>query len=113
MASSETIRLGSVVVADTFLTRLVGLMGKPIPGWGEGLLLVPCSDIHMWGMRFPIDALFLDERGVVVSLAEELKPNRGWARHRGAHQVLEVRAGTVKKLGIKVGDTIVWGTEET
>jgi uncharacterized membrane protein (UPF0127 family) len=52
-------RLADVVVANGFFSRLRGLLGQRELADGAGLLLVGTNDIHMWGMRFAIDAVFL------------------------------------------------------
>jgi uncharacterized membrane protein (UPF0127 family) len=48
------------VVADSFFTRLRGLLGRRELSRDEGLLIRPGSSIHTWFMRFPIDVVFLD-----------------------------------------------------
>ena len=48
-------------VADNFWTRFKGLMLAPDLAEGEGLIITPCNSIHMMFMRYPIDAIFIDE----------------------------------------------------
>lgn len=80
-----------VTKADTFLRRLCGLMfRKCLPG-GEGLLLMNCRSIHMCFMRFPICAVYLDDRMTVLS-REVLRPWRIGTFVKGARHVLEVNA---------------------
>lgn len=93
-------------VADTFLTRLRGLLGSEEPKEGEGLLIVPCNSIHMFGMTYPLDALFLSADDEVVAILENIQPWRASRVYGKARKVLEVRAGTAKKLGIRVGDRL-------
>ena len=52
-----------VRTAETFLSRLVGLLGTAAIAEGEGLWIVPCRSVHTLGMRYPIDVAFLDARG--------------------------------------------------
>ena len=47
-------------VAHTCCSRLVGLLGRAGLEPGTGLLIIPSSGVHTWGMRFPIDVLALD-----------------------------------------------------
>ena len=56
--------------------RMKGLLGRDGLPVGEGLLITPCNSIHMFFMRFPIDALFLDAQGTVVKLFAALPPWR-------------------------------------
>ncbi|HEY6971955.1 MAG TPA: hypothetical protein VJA94_22280, partial [Candidatus Angelobacter sp.] len=39
-------------VADTGLTRIVGLLGERSLPAGDGLLILPCQGVHTWGMLF-------------------------------------------------------------
>ena len=59
-----------VSLAETPLTRARGLLGRAGLERGEGILLRPASSIHMWFMRFAIDAAFLDPDGRVLRIAE-------------------------------------------
>ncbi len=40
-----------VRMADTFLSRFVGLLGTAAIREGEGLWIVPCRSLHTLGMR--------------------------------------------------------------
>ena len=65
-------------VADTYLRRLVGLLGKS-KGWarrGHGLWIVPSRGVHTIGMLFPIDVIFLNNKRVVVHVQEFMRPFR-------------------------------------
>ena len=93
-------------LADSFWKRFTGLMGKPRPSNGEGLLIRPCNSIHMFFMKFSIDAVFLDRNFNVVKLIRNLEPNRIIGTIPGAWQVLEVPAGNLPT-------TIVEGTRFT
>jgi len=93
-------------VAKSPLARMRGLLGrKSLPG-GEGILLRPASSVHTALMRFPIDAVFLDEDGRVLKVAANLKPWRA-AGCRGARAVLELSAGESERRGVRPGDRVV------
>ncbi|MGZ4413613.1 MAG: DUF192 domain-containing protein [Gaiellaceae bacterium] len=89
-------------LADTFARRFLGLIGRRGLPTGTGLLFVPGGSIHTAFMRFPIDAVFIDRAGGVVTVAEEVKPWHGAAGH-GARFVLELAAGEAQRLGISAG----------
>jgi uncharacterized membrane protein (UPF0127 family) len=93
------------LVADRPLPRMKGLLGRSELPPGEGILLRPASSIHMWFMRFPIDAVFLDRDLRVVRVVPELRPWR-IARARGAHSTLEIAAGEAERRGVSEGDTL-------
>ena len=61
-------------LAETFLARFLGLQGRKSLPEGSGLLLAPTSSIHMFFMRFPIDAVFIDEAQRVTRVGRRLRP---------------------------------------
>jgi uncharacterized protein len=89
-------------VADNPLTRLRGLLGKRGLESGEGLLLRPAGSIHMFFMRFPIDAVFLSRDGEVLKVSSNVRPWRA-AAARGAKAVIELPAGEADRRGIRAG----------
>ena len=97
----------SVVVADSTLRRLRGLLGKRELPAGHGVLLRPAWSIHTAFMRFPIDVVFLDADQVVVKIVPSLPPFKT-ASCRGAREVVELRAGECEKRGLSLGDRVAW-----
>lgn len=93
-------------LADTFFSRFLGLMGKKELPPGEGLLLSPCSSIHMLFMRFPIDAVYLDSDCRILKIVPRLPPWRGLSFCPGARACLEIGAGEAAKLGWQAGDIL-------
>jgi uncharacterized membrane protein (UPF0127 family) len=93
-------------VANAFLTRLRGLIGHQPLASGQGLLISPCSSVHMFLMNFPIDVLFVDGTDQVVGLAPDLRPNRIGPVVRRARYVLELPVGTIARTGTQVGDQL-------
>jgi uncharacterized protein len=99
------------VVADNPWTRMKGLLGRRGLDDGEGLLIRPSGSIHMFFMRFPIDAVFLDRELRILKIAPDLKPWR-MAAKKGAKQVLEIAAGEAARRGLEPGQQLVLGEEE-
>ena len=95
-----------VRVADRAWSRLKGLIGESSLDVGEGLLFTSCQAVHMYGMRFPLDVVFMDESGAVVATYEELKPGHRTTVHRDAYYALELPAGTIQRTGTLVGDRV-------
>jgi len=93
------------VVADSTWLRMKGLLGRATLDEDEGILLRPGSSIHMFFMRFAIDAVFLDRELRVLRVAADLKPWRMAAR-RGAKAVLELPSGRCERVGLGEGDQI-------
>jgi uncharacterized protein len=101
--------LGSRIgLANSWLGRLRGMMGRPAPKSGEGLLLTPCRAVHMYGMRVPLDVVFLDAQGAVVASYPSLRPNSRTRWHREAVHALELPAGTLAVSGTRPGDVLAW-----
>lgn len=78
--------------ANSFFKRFIGLMGKKQLNSSEGLLLLSCSSIHCFFMRFPIDAVYLSDDKKVLGI-ETIKPWRIGRIYRGTRHVLELPAG--------------------
>ena len=94
-------------MASNFIARGLGLMGRRRLPENGGLLIHGCNGIHMMFMRFPIDAVFVDKKGVVVKTYERLLPWIGleplvWR----ADRVAELPAGTIRRYAIKAGDQL-------
>jgi uncharacterized membrane protein (UPF0127 family) len=89
-------------VADSFLTRFRGLMGRADLPAGEGLLFPGTRSVHTHFMRFAIDVVFLDADDRVVRIVPRLRPWRA-AASRDARSVLELRAGECKRRGLCEG----------
>lgn len=95
-----------VRLADTWCARFKGLMGKKKINPGEGLVLVPCNSVHTCFMRFAIDVVFVNAYGRVLKLYHALAPYRLTVIVKGAAQVIELPAGTVRQSGTQVGDLV-------
>ncbi len=102
-----------LTLGESFGQRFLGLMGRAALADGEGLYLAT-SSIHMFFMRFAIDALFVaapDTEGArrVVGMREHLPPWRGLVLPvRGAKGVIELPAGTLRAHEVQVGDKVVF-----
>jgi len=90
-------------IAATFSQRLLGLMGRRSLDPGEGLLLLKCRSVHTCFMRFPIDVAYLDEDMWVLAVHEEVQPWRFLRAVEMGEHTLELPAGTLRHLGVKVG----------
>ena len=107
---------GELELADRFLSRLRGLMGRRALPEGRGLWLEPCDSIHMMFVPFAIDVIFVlrearkplgvGARGEVVKVCPGVSPWLGLAWCRGATGAVEVGAGRATALGIQPGDTL-------
>lgn len=99
--------LSRVMLATNSLERMRGLLGRPPLEEDQGLLLSPCASVHTFGMRYPIDLVFLDGAYRVRRVVAALRPLRmAWSP--GARMTLELKAGTAAALGIRAGQELHW-----
>lgn len=96
--------LKKLILAESMGDRLRGLLGRATLAADTGLLLRPCRSIHMWFMRFPIDAAFLDKKMQVLKIVRNLRPWQIAFAPRKTHCVLETTVGALDALN--PGDTL-------
>ena len=104
--SAGTTVAGAVAMADTPWQRFMGLMGRRELGADAGLCLRPCSSIHMFFMRFPVDVAFIDGDGHVVRLYHGLRPWRISRVVRRAKAAIELPSGALARASVGVGDLL-------
>jgi uncharacterized protein len=112
-AARGTVLGTRIGLADRWWYRLRGLLGRSGLGQGEGLLLRPCRAVHMAWMAFPLDVVFLDQRGGVVASYRSLAPGSRTRWHSNAADALELPAGTLVATGTVEGDMIVYTEVES
>lgn len=95
-------------LADTWWSRLRGLLLRRPLTAGEGLVLTPCRGVHTCGMRAPIDVLLTGDDGRVVAVYRALSPWRRTRYHREARHAVELPPGTAESTGTRVGDVVGW-----
>ena len=101
-----------VEVADTLWTRFMGLMARPSIDHGFGLWLTGTNGIHMFFMRFAIDAVYLGKPGPdgarqVLAARRGVRPWVGLVPLiRGADGCLELPVGAIDASGTLAGDRI-------
>ncbi len=93
------------ILANTSATRRTGLLKHESLQDGEGLLIVPCEGVHTFGMKFPIDVLYLNKKRIVLKIKPEM-PRRRMSFCLSAHSVLELPAGMAARTGTVVGDQL-------
>jgi len=92
--------------AESFWSRLRGLLGRSRLEPGEGMIFEPCTSIHMFGMQFPIDVIHLSRHGEVVRVIPNLKPNRLGPYVWRSRTVIELPVGVAEATETRVGDVL-------
>ena len=111
-----------VEVGASLWAKFMGLMGRSSLPAGHALWLPGDSGIHMFFMRFPIDAVFLGRASggadraeggstrPVVAVRAGLRPWTGLVPFiRDADGVLELPAGTIAETATEPGDVVRLG----
>ena len=98
LTTDGSVVVSQVVYAETLSARLCGLLGRASLAEDTGMLLRPCGSIHMWFMRFPIDAAFLDRDLRVLKITRNLRPWQMALAPNQTYCVLETAAGTLSNL---------------
>jgi uncharacterized membrane protein (UPF0127 family) len=93
-------------MADTFLSRLIGLLSRTSLPSGEGLLITRCQSIHMFFMRFAIDAVFVDNTHKVVGIVKNIKPFQLSPVFFKSSFVVELPIGTISASQTLPGDQL-------
>jgi uncharacterized membrane protein (UPF0127 family) len=102
----------SVEVARTEDQRETGLMyRRSLPEDGGMLFNFHIEEIVTMWMKntyIPLDMIFVSRRGAVVSVAENAQPlsERTISSGRPAYAVIEVNAGTARRIGLAAGDKV-------
>lgn len=93
-------------VADGFLRRGLGLMGRR--GWsrGDALIINPCNSIHCLFMRMAIDAVFVGADDSVRLAVSGIRPWTPAVLALGARYVIELPAGTIERTRTSRGDRL-------
>jgi uncharacterized membrane protein (UPF0127 family) len=93
---NKAILVSKLYIAQTFWPRLKGLLGTSELAAGNGLLIHPCSSIHTFGMKYPIDVIFLSSELEVLRVIDSISAMRA-ACCLGSAMALELPAGTAAK----------------
>jgi uncharacterized membrane protein (UPF0127 family) len=92
-------------LADSFFSRLKGLLGTAGLAEGAALVITPCSSIHTFGMAYPIDVLFIGDDNKVLRIISSFSPGRA-ACCGNSRCVIELPAGAAEVSQTQVGDEI-------
>lgn len=95
-----------VVIARSRAARARGLLFRPSPLRGEGMMFPDCGSVHTWLMSYPIDLVYLDNVGLITRLVPEVRPWRFSLGGRRARHALELAAGEIARLRLVTGQRL-------
>ncbi len=108
----EAVLATGAEIADTSQKRRTGLLKHTSLPPGEGLVITPCEGVHTFGMKFPIDVLFISGRKRVLKVRPSMPRGRISFCLR-AHSVIELPAGTAAETGTVPGDQLEFQRDST
>lgn len=103
---NNSVIIENLIVADTFMKRLVGLLSHESLSANEAMWIQKCNSIHTCFMRFSIDCIFLDKSMTVRKIFSDVKPWRITSPVWVANSVIEMQAGRALFLNLKEGDVL-------
>lgn len=92
-------------IADRGDLRRKGLLGRDSLPRGDGLWILPCQSVHTFGMKFPIDLVYVEGNNRVRKVRSGVRPWR-LSACLSAHSVLELPSGTISETGTQRGDAL-------
>lgn len=102
--------ISELTVAHRFWSRAKGLLGTHELPADQAMLFYRCNSIHTFFMKYSIDCVFVDKQMRIKALLPEIKPNRLIFPVWRASTVIEMKAGQIHKLGLKLGDGLYVGS---
>jgi uncharacterized membrane protein (UPF0127 family) len=102
----ETFLAFKVKVADSILSRLIGLLGKRSLQPDSGVWICPANAVHTIGMLFTFDLVLIDKDFKVVGLRELVRPFRITMPNRKAESVIELPAHSIFRSRTQIGDQL-------
>lgn len=105
-STKQKVIFTKVNIADSFLKRLRGLIGRKSLDEEEVLVFFNCNWIHTFFMSFPIDVIFLNKNFEVVRIDKNLPPQKFSSFVPQARTALECSAYRVEDKDIEVGDLL-------
>lgn len=98
-----------VIVADSFVARSKGLLGRDSLEDKKTLWIHRCNSIHTWFMKFSIDVVFVDKNLIVRSVHQNVAPWRLILPVWRARSVFEFNGGALEGIQITQGDQLYVG----
>ena len=115
------IQIGATTIkahhANTIASRIEGLLGWDTITYEQGMLLDFDREgeyaIHMQGMKFPIDAVWIDRAKTIRLIYQNIQPNSGVTYPSLFKSIycLGLKAGFCKKFNVEVGQKVVMSSE--
>lgn len=104
--TKEKVIKKEVIIANSFFTRLKGLLGKKRLSEEQCILIRPCKSVHTFFMKFPIDVIFIDKNFKVVKVIKNITPGHITTYVKEAWSVIEMAVDKEVDSKFMVGDEL-------
>ena len=104
--SSGSLLVKNAYLATSILSRLKGLLGRNELPSDEALVISPCNSIHTFGMKFPIDVVFLDKNNTVTGYKMNVRPNRVLFAPKKTRKTIELASDTLAQHELRKNLTV-------
>ena len=71
---SQKVLAGEVILAQSVYSRIQGLIGYKNLKSNQAMWIKPCSSLHTYFMKFPIDAVFVDQDLKIQCFYKNIQP---------------------------------------
>jgi uncharacterized protein len=105
MNAEKKILLSDLTITRNFWTRGIGLLGTKDLAPNKGMWL-DGNSIHTFFMNYAIDCIFVDQDRKIRALVPNVQPGRMIWPIWGAKSVIEMKAGVLAGMNLKVGDEL-------
>ena len=107
--SNSQVLFQEVIRAESYFSRMMGLMGKKDFPQTTAMWFTKCNAIQTCFMRFAIDFVFVDSTGKVVKIYHDVKPWRMTSFVKNATDAIEMVSGLAKAKNLNEGDILECG----
>lgn len=94
------------LIARTFFQRLTGMLTRRFSNSLDAIVFENCNAIHTFGMRFPLDVIFVDNSSHVAAVCANVAPWKIVSVREKRCTTIELPAGTLSDSLCSIGDII-------
>lgn len=106
LKKNEKILCKNLEITDKFFARALGLLRKGGFRNSDGIMLLPCCQVHSFFMPFEFDVIYLDKDLKAKQMFRNVKKNRILPFGYGVKCVLELPGNSVENAGVEIGDEL-------
>jgi hypothetical protein len=98
------------IIAKSIFQKVKGLLGKKEMHSQEAMIFYRASSIHTFGMKFPIDVVFVKKTGEIQRVCVSVKPKK--MLFCISYATIELPENRAKNCNLEKGKLISWFRDE-